>query len=290
MRDGFQVLFAEWRRLYFNKIWGMDIGRQCRIALSAKLDPTNPRGVHIGDSTAIDFRACILTHDQCRSLVADTWVGKKCHIGAQSIIMPGVSIGDNCVIAAASVVTRDVPSNCVAAGIPAHRRDGNSNGAAGCDLSVGKFTRRRLMTSRTFAGPVFRIASVRRDAQRRANAHWRSWSSSRRSSHESRCAPRAHPFQPRGLSWWSAGREAPRRWTRPRIRGYRSRRRRWTSPPCWSPHECRQSRSLPRERRLDGWFRTPRALALARRATTWRQPKSRPKTRRFEYETRLYRP
>jgi acetyltransferase-like isoleucine patch superfamily enzyme len=119
MRDGFQVLFAEWRRLYFNKIWGMDIGRQCRIALSAKLDPTNPRGVHIGDSTAIDFRACILTHDQCRSLVADTWVGKKCHIGAQSIIMPGVSIGDNCVIAAASVVTRDVPSNCVAAGIPA---------------------------------------------------------------------------------------------------------------------------------------------------------------------------
>ena len=97
----------------------MDIGANCRISLSAKLDKTSPRGVHVGDSTAIDFGACILTHDQCRSLVADTWVGKECYIGARSIIMPGVKIGDNCVVAPASVVTKDVPANCLAAGIPA---------------------------------------------------------------------------------------------------------------------------------------------------------------------------
>jgi exopolysaccharide acyltransferase PssR len=118
-RRRFHAFFAESRRLYFNKLWGMDIGANCRISLSAKLDKTNPRGLHIGDSTAVSFGASILTHDQCRSLVADTWVGKECHIGARSIVMPGVRIGDNCVVAAASVVTRDVPANCWVAGIPA---------------------------------------------------------------------------------------------------------------------------------------------------------------------------
>lgn len=111
--------FAECRRLYFNKLWGMDVGYRCRISLSAKLDKTCPRGVHIGDSTAIDFDACILTHDQCRSLIADTWVGKECHIGTRSIIMPGVKIGNNCVVTAASVVMKDVPANCLVAGNPA---------------------------------------------------------------------------------------------------------------------------------------------------------------------------
>ncbi len=49
----------------------------------------------------------------------DTWIGKECNIGAQSMIMPGVRIGDNCVVAAASVVMKDVPSNCLVAGNPA---------------------------------------------------------------------------------------------------------------------------------------------------------------------------
>jgi acetyltransferase-like isoleucine patch superfamily enzyme len=119
MRRDLDLLVAECRRLYFNKLWGMDIGHRCRIALSAKLDPTNPRGVHIGDSTAIDFSACILTHDFPRWLSTDTWVGKECNIGPRSIIMPGVRIGDNCVIAAASVVLKDVPAICLAGGNPA---------------------------------------------------------------------------------------------------------------------------------------------------------------------------
>ena len=118
-RGRLRSIFAEVRRLYFNNVWGMDIGADCRISRSVKLDKTCPRGLHIGDSTAIDFGASILTHDLCRSLVADTWIGKDCHIGARSIIMPGVRIGDNCVIAAASVVTRDVPANCFAGGCPA---------------------------------------------------------------------------------------------------------------------------------------------------------------------------
>ena len=46
-------------------------------------------------------------------------IGKNCWIGAGAIIMPGVTIGDNSVISAGSVVTKDIPANVVAYGSPA---------------------------------------------------------------------------------------------------------------------------------------------------------------------------
>lgn len=45
-------------------------------------------------------------------------IGKNCWIGAGALIMPGVTIGDNTVIGAGSVVTKDIPSNVVAVGNP----------------------------------------------------------------------------------------------------------------------------------------------------------------------------
>lgn len=45
-------------------------------------------------------------------------IGRNCWIGAGALIMPGVTIGDNTVIGAGSVVTRDIPSNYVAYGNP----------------------------------------------------------------------------------------------------------------------------------------------------------------------------
>ncbi len=45
-------------------------------------------------------------------------IGRNCWIGAGALIMPGVTIGDNTVIGAGSVVTRNIPSNCVAYGNP----------------------------------------------------------------------------------------------------------------------------------------------------------------------------
>lgn len=45
-------------------------------------------------------------------------IGKNCWIGAGVTIIPGVTIGDNTVIGAGSVVTRDIPSNVVAVGNP----------------------------------------------------------------------------------------------------------------------------------------------------------------------------
>ena len=45
-------------------------------------------------------------------------IGKKCWLGAGVIVLPGVTIGDNSVIGAGSVVTKDIPANVVAVGNP----------------------------------------------------------------------------------------------------------------------------------------------------------------------------
>ena len=119
VRRELRPMASELRRLYFNKVWGMDIQPGVRISFSAKLDKSYPRGIHIGEGTAINFGACILTHDTPRGVHADTWIGKQCNIGANSIIMAGIRVGDNCVVAAASVVMKDVPSNSLVAGNPA---------------------------------------------------------------------------------------------------------------------------------------------------------------------------
>ncbi|MCR5636984.1 MAG: acyltransferase [Clostridiales bacterium] len=46
-------------------------------------------------------------------------IGNHVWIGARAMILKGVTIGDNAVIAAGSVVTHDVPPNCLVAGVPA---------------------------------------------------------------------------------------------------------------------------------------------------------------------------
>jgi acetyltransferase-like isoleucine patch superfamily enzyme len=49
----------------------------------------------------------------------DIIIGSGCFIGANAIILKGVTIGDNTIIGAGSVVTKDIPSNVFAAGVPA---------------------------------------------------------------------------------------------------------------------------------------------------------------------------
>lgn len=110
---------AELYRRYLNAFWGMHIGRDCMISLSARLDRTYPRGIHIGESSAVNFGAVVLAHDYTRDLHTNTYIGNRCQIGAHSFIMPGVTIGDEVIVAPASVVVRDVPSNTIVAGNPA---------------------------------------------------------------------------------------------------------------------------------------------------------------------------
>jgi len=106
------------RVAYFRHL-GMTIGRGTQISLKARLDRTNPRGVHIGDGTLIAFDATILAHDLARVIHSDTYIGSNCFIGCRAIIMPGIKIGDGCIVAAGAVVTTDTPSGSIMAGNPA---------------------------------------------------------------------------------------------------------------------------------------------------------------------------
>lgn len=83
-------------------------------------------GIYIGDGAQIGHNVVLATlnHDlipENRKTVipAPIIIGKNVWIGANATILSGVTIGDNSVIAAGAVVTKDVPANVVAGGVPA---------------------------------------------------------------------------------------------------------------------------------------------------------------------------
>ena len=85
--------------------------------------------MEIGDRVTITSGVRMLTHDGATWLVRDekgrryhyarVKIGNDVFIGIDSIIMPGVQIGDNVIVAAGSVVTKSIPSNSIVAGNPA---------------------------------------------------------------------------------------------------------------------------------------------------------------------------
>ena len=107
------------KRSYLRKVWNMDIHPTTEMSLSAKFDVTYPAGVHVGAHTYVAFEAKILTHDMTRNIKVHTRIGENCFIGGRSTILPGVTIGNQCIVGAGSVVTKSVPDNCIVAGNPA---------------------------------------------------------------------------------------------------------------------------------------------------------------------------
>ncbi|MEM7806876.1 MAG: acyltransferase [Planctomycetota bacterium] len=127
-----------WRRLeypqpdawaaYLKKYGGFaSFGERCAV------DPmtlfTDPYLTRVGNNVRI-AGAKVFGHDGSVNMINAAFGSKldnvgpvnfhdNVFIGVETIVLPGVSIGPNCIIGAGSVVSRDVPPNCVAVGTPA---------------------------------------------------------------------------------------------------------------------------------------------------------------------------
>lgn len=107
--------------------WGcnMHVGRNFYANFS--LTVVDDTDIFIGDSVMIAPNVTIATgtHPVCPELREQVYqynlpvrIGNRVWIGAGTIILPGVTIGDDTVIGAGSVVTKDIPANVVAVGNP----------------------------------------------------------------------------------------------------------------------------------------------------------------------------
>jgi putative colanic acid biosynthesis acetyltransferase WcaF len=103
--------------------WNLECGRNAAIADGVEI--YNPARVLVDEGAIISQQVylCSATHDYLADdfpiLVAPIHVGKKAWIAARSIVLPGVTIGDGCVVGAGSVVTKSTPPHTVCAGNPA---------------------------------------------------------------------------------------------------------------------------------------------------------------------------
>lgn len=100
------------------------IGKRTIIMEYSFINPTKP--IEIGDDTGIGGHCLLFTHGSWLSQLdgypvtfAPITLGKNVWLPWRVFIMPGVSVGDNVVIGANSLVTKSVPSNCLIAGSPA---------------------------------------------------------------------------------------------------------------------------------------------------------------------------
>lgn len=105
---------------------GLVLGKNVTIAPSANIDGGYPYLIRIGSNCSIGEHVRVLAHDATtfKFINGHTRLGKveikdNCFIGEKTIILPGVTIGPNVLVAAGSVVNRDIPPNSCVAGVPA---------------------------------------------------------------------------------------------------------------------------------------------------------------------------
>ncbi|HEY4754569.1 MAG TPA: acyltransferase [Ignavibacteriaceae bacterium] len=104
------------------------IGKNCKISTHTFIC----EGVHIEDNVFIGHNVTFINDKYPRSTnvdgsmqtdsdwkVVETWVKKGASIGSSSTILCGLTVGENAIVGAGSVVTRDVPPNTIVAGVPA---------------------------------------------------------------------------------------------------------------------------------------------------------------------------
>jgi acetyltransferase-like isoleucine patch superfamily enzyme len=109
---------------------GVKLGNNCEVYPGVSFG-SEPYLIDMGNNVRLTKGVTFITHDggiwTLRNLGllegADIFgvikVGDNVHIGINSIIMPGVNIGSNCIIGCGAVVTKDIPDNSIAVGVPA---------------------------------------------------------------------------------------------------------------------------------------------------------------------------
>ena len=119
LRNFVRNVIIKVRYCYLKYIFKINLDKTSKISLFTKLDQTNPKGIWIGKYSYVSSGTCIMSHDFSRSKYMDTFIEDYCFIGYGAIILPGVKIGNHSIVAAGSVVTKDVAPNSIVAGNPA---------------------------------------------------------------------------------------------------------------------------------------------------------------------------
>lgn len=104
---------------------GMKVGKNCDINPGLLVDVSHCWLIEIEDNVTVAPQVYLLAHDaSTKKLIDYTRIGKivlkyNCFIGARSIIMPGITVGENAIVAAGSIVVNNVESGTVVGGNPA---------------------------------------------------------------------------------------------------------------------------------------------------------------------------
>lgn len=131
VRKLYLSIYAQLNHEDFAKRIGLNFGENFHIyGNPIGMFGTEPWCINTGDNVHITKEVLFVTHDGGTLLnrkeipdleiTSPIIVGNDVYIGVRSIILPGVTIGNNCIIAAGSVVTtKDVPDNSVVGGVSA---------------------------------------------------------------------------------------------------------------------------------------------------------------------------
>ena len=125
------LLLERASRLRLERRWatlralGMHIGEDVLLPASTWIDTAHCHLIYIGDHTGFGEECLILAHDAQMDEYLDAarigrvLIRESCHIGARTVLLPGVELGPRTLVGAGSVVSRSLPADTVCAGNPA---------------------------------------------------------------------------------------------------------------------------------------------------------------------------
>ena len=96
---------------------GLKLGRKTDIGAFTYMNAKH--GLEIQDDVQIGSHCSIYTESTIDGKNGKIVLKKNCRIGSHSVIMPGVTVGENSVVGAFSFVNKDVPDNVIVVGVPA---------------------------------------------------------------------------------------------------------------------------------------------------------------------------